>query len=395
MLIIFDVFFAYIYRLANTFEEKKYKINKEEQGSGKVHGKVDYLKDVEETNDSEAQLLYLPFDMVKLIAERLFLVDYLYFRATCKKFHSVAPPIQWRIAAQGLENPCLSPWLVLFGKEGVYSFIDPKHGDKYLINLPQVLKEGNVICSSIDGWLLVTVNLSTFFFNPFTQEIVPIADQHIVRNFSYMGFSSTPSSSECVVVEIEDVSMTQFIVHFCSPGEENWHDFPFDDIDFLFDNNRPVFYKGAFYYLCMNGNLGILKLNDGEPSWKVLTEPKPPCNGNLQKFLVECDGELLSIFVAPFGESVQVFKLNESKMTWIRAENLGNYMIYVSRLSSFSALAKTPGMENKIYFPRLYGESIVFYSLETNNYHTFKSNDVDFYSSTEELYCCWIEPKWC
>jgi hypothetical protein len=84
------------------------------------------------------------------------------------------------------------------------------------------------------------------------------------------------------------------------------------------------------------------------------------------------------------------------KMTWIRVESLGNYMLYVSCSSSFSVKAKTPGMENKIYFPRFCGESMVFYSLETGKYHSIESKDVvDFYSSREKMYCGWIEPRWC
>ena len=150
--------------LANTLKEVNNSSNMEEQGSGKVHEKVNYLKDVEDTIDTEAHLPHLPFDIVKLIAERLFIVDYLHFRATCKTLHSASPLIQWRIEAQRLENPALSPWLVLFGKERGYSFVDPKHGDKYHINLPQVIKESSMVCSSKDDWLLVTVDLSKFLF---------------------------------------------------------------------------------------------------------------------------------------------------------------------------------------------------------------------------------------
>ena len=370
----------------------------EEQGSEKVQEKVNDLEDVEVANETKAHLPCLPLDMLKLIAKRLILVDYLHFRATCKMFHSVAPQIQWRIATPRLENPSLSPWLVLFGKESVYSFIDPNHGDKYLINLPQVLKEGSIIRGSKDGWLLVTVRMSTFFFNPFTQALLPLADRRAYIRNPCMGFSSTPDSSECVAVEIGDKTNnnSNFFVNLCSLGKEDWDLWEFEYTNFSFDCNSPVFYKGAFYYLGKEGNLGILKLNDEEHSFEVLTKPKPPCNDNFQKFLVECNGELLSIFVAPFEKGVRVFKLNESIMTWVRVENLGNYMLYVSHTSSMSAIVKSPGMENKIYFPRFYGESIVFYSLETDNYHSFKSKDVvDFYSTTEVLCCGWIEPRWC
>lgn len=109
---------------------------------------------MEDTIDIEVHLPHLPFDIVNLIAKQLFLVDYSYFRATCKTLHSASPQIQWRIEAQRLENPTLCPWLVLFGKESGCSFVDPKHGDKYHVNLPQAIKESSIICSSKDGWLL-------------------------------------------------------------------------------------------------------------------------------------------------------------------------------------------------------------------------------------------------
>ena len=86
-----------------------------------------------------------------------------------------------------------------------------------------------------------------------------------------------------------------------------------------------------------------------------------------QNYLVECDGELFSVFVGDMRKWVQVFKLNESKMTWIKVENLGNHMLYLSCSSSFSVMAKTPGMENKIYFHIFCGQSMVFFSLETKN----------------------------
>jgi hypothetical protein len=68
-------------------------------------------------------------------------------------------------------------------------------------------------------------------------------------------------------------------------------------------------------------------------------------------------------------------------------------MLFVGN-TSFSAKAKFPGMENKIYFPRFYGQSIVFYSLETNNYRTFENEVVNFESVREPLNSGWIEPRW-
>ena len=369
----------------------------EEQQGGEVHGKVNDLRDLEETNDAnEVHLPYLPYDLVELIFQRLFLVDYLHFRATSKMFNSAAPLIPWRISSQRFENLSLSPWLTLFNqKDGACAFIDPNYGDKYFINLPQTLKEGMVICSTKDGWLLMTVGdddyESLFLFNPFTQLILPLPGRRDrIQNFSCIGFSSLPSSSECVVVEVLVDKKSSFpIFNHGTLGDDCWYECTTDDA-FIF-NNSPVFYRGAFYYLGQKGNLGIFELCDGGYIWDVPTKPKPPCTCYTQNYLVECNGELLSVFVGHFGKWVRVFKLNESKKTWIGVESLGNYMFYVSRSSSFSAKAKTPEMENKIYFPRFCGKNNVFYSLETRKYHTRESKDVvDFYSSREKLSCGWI-----
>jgi hypothetical protein len=59
-------------------------------------------------------------------------------------------------------------------------------------------------------------------------------------------------------------------------------------------------------------------------------------------------------------------------------------------------VANIPGMENKIYFNRFYGNNVVFYSLETNNYHTFENIDqvVNFHDVREQLNGTWIQPRW-
>lgn len=351
-----------------------------------------------EPDIEEVHLPYLPPELFELIFRRLCFVDYLHFRATCKWFHSVAPSIQWRMASQRFENISLSPWLTFLEKDGACAFIDPRCGDKYFISLPQALKESNVLCGTKHGWLLLIVDdESPFLFNPFTRVILPLPfSDSSIETCTSIGISSPPGLSECVLVVILKKK-----VGFCMLGDEVWTE-KFIKTDFLIDDNSPVFYRGAFYCLGQKGNLAILKLNnEGQEgtfavTFDVLTKPKPPCTGYIQNFLVECDGELLSVFVGPFGKWVLVFKLNESKMTWIRVESLGDYMLFLSSKSSFSAKAQTPGMENKIYFPRFCGQSIVFYSLETCKYQSFQSEDVvDFYSSREKLDCCWIEPGWC
>uniref|UniRef100_A0A7N2M8R2 F-box domain-containing protein n=1 Tax=Quercus lobata TaxID=97700 RepID=A0A7N2M8R2_QUELO len=390
---------VYIFTLANDGHKILYSYNIEDK---EISVSSPFLNlptlQSSEPDIEEVHLPYLPPDLFELIFRSLSFVDYLHFRATCKWFHSVAPSIQWRMASQRFENLSLSPWLTFLEKDGACAFIDPRCGDKYFISLPQPLKASNVLCGTKHGWLLLIVDdESPFLFNPFTQVILPLPfSDSSIEACTSIGISSPPCTSECVLVVI-----LKNKVGFCMLGDEVWTE-KFIKTDFLIDDNSPVFYRGAFYCLGQKGNLAILKLNNEEQegtfavTFDVLTKPKPPCTGYIQNFLVECDGELLSVFVGPVGKWVRVFKLNKSRMTWIRVESLGDYMLFLSSKSSFSAKAQTPGMENKIYFPRFCGQSIVFYSLETCKYQSFQSEDVvDFYSSREKLDCCWIEPRRC
>jgi hypothetical protein len=137
-------------------------------------------------------------------------------------------------------------------------------------------------------------------------------------------------------------------------------------------------------------------VHGGVLTWKELDEPQAPLANYFNSFLVECDGNLLSVFEVEgqFQNCVHVFKLNEPTMTWIKVENLENHMLFLSNSASFSSVATIPGMENKIYFPRLYGQNIVFYSLETNNYHTFENEVLNFHHVREQLNSSWIQPRW-
>ncbi|XWS11222.1 hypothetical protein CRYUN_Cryun38cG0065500 [Craigia yunnanensis] len=114
-------------------------------------------------------------------------------RVTSRLFQSIPLPVDWKKKLIS----SISPLLIFFEKEGVCSLVDPRYGDKYLINLPPSLS-GCDICYSNNGWLLLSGNMpSTFLFNPFTTQILPFLKQTYVpvgRFPSYMAFSSYPTS---------------------------------------------------------------------------------------------------------------------------------------------------------------------------------------------------------
>ncbi|KAL5097265.1 hypothetical protein RYX36_001592 [Vicia faba] len=349
----------------------------------------------------------LPIELLEVIAKHINdVLDYLSFRATNKFLRLAAPPIQWRssssMSMSRFDDRSMCPLLV-FSKDKVFTFVSPKHGleYKYIKKFPQdeVWSLNSEICCSKDGWLLLVSVDGTFkvFFNPFTKQVLSFPFWGTgTRNTRCFGMSHSPTSFQCVTLEFVKgfsvSSLTKGYVHHLLEGRNGI--FTFEDKEFTLRNVSPAFHNGLFYFLSKTGKLAVVQATRENYSWKVLEELQAPCSSYLNNFLVECDGNLLSVFECPLPNGVQVFKLNESTMTWIKVESLKNHMLFVGK-TSFSAVANIPGMENKIYFPRFYGQNLVFYSLETNNYHTFQNDQVvNFHDVREHLNGRWIMPRW-
>jgi hypothetical protein len=355
--------------------------------------------------------------VIEVIAKRINnVLDYLHFRASNKLLHLAAPPIQWRssssMSMSRFDDLSMCPLFAFSKKDKIFTFVHPNHGLKYksIIKFPQDIKfPQNIksrhdlhrfmnleICCSKDGWLLLVAFQLPYqvFFNPFTKEVLPLPfGNKQISNIRCFGMSHSPTSYECVTVElIKFNNITTAYVHQLREGRCRLIDF--EDKKFPLFNINPVFHNGLFYFLSVRGKLAFLEVKGEEINWKILEEPQAPCSSHFNNFLVECDGNLLTVFESPFAKGVQVFKLNEDTMTWMKIKSLKNHMLFVGK-TSFSAVANIPGMENKIYFNRFYGHSVVFYSLETNNYHTFKNDEVvNFHHVREQLNGTWVQPRW-
>ncbi|XP_058724904.1 uncharacterized protein LOC131596308 isoform X2 [Vicia villosa] len=363
---------------------------------------ADKLKDAE---DKANNVSVLSQDMVQVIAKHINdVLDYLHFRASNKFFLLAAPHIQWRSSSSmsRFDDHSMCP-LFVFSNEKVFTFVNPKHGldYKYNINFPQYWSLNSKICCSKEGWLLLVAvdnnRESQGFFNPFTKQVLPlpIGEKPIMNN-RCVGMSHSPTSYECVVVEYDKLSSSDPMETVCVHrlGDNFFGLFSFEERKLSLCNVSPVFHNGSFYFLTITGKLAVLQVTGEIYTWKQLEEPESPFGHNFNNFLVECDGNLLAVLKNDFAYEVEVFKLNESTMTWVEVESLENHMIFIGK-TSFSAVASIPGMENKIYFPRFYEQSIVFYSLETNKYHTFQHDQVvDFHHWREHLNGTWIQPRW-
>ncbi|CAI9116299.1 OLC1v1017407C1 [Oldenlandia corymbosa var. corymbosa] len=112
--------------------------------------------------------------------------------------------------------------------------------------------------------------------------------------------------------------------------------------------------------------------------------------------LEEDGGGIFAVIVSRDETKVSVYEFCRRECKWFPVENLRGRMLFVSETASFVAKATNPRMSNKIYFPKFYGASGVFYSLKTKKYHSY-----DGRFSSKESYtlqdmpstATWIQPS--
>ncbi|KAI3878628.1 hypothetical protein MKW98_027933 [Papaver atlanticum] len=373
--------------------------------------KDNVAKDDEEKEDTgEVQSCVMLYDdIVRLISDYLHPVDYIHLRAVCKNYRSLII-LRRSYSTRTLKTTDTSPWLFFPNyDQAVYNFINPMHNNEsYLMNIPESF-QGSRIRFSKGGWLLMSKGKKTlFFYNPFTKSTVKLpdlSDDHCF-NFSGISFSSLPTSSDCIVFGISQLAGSDVRTFFIKRGDDRWTNDSFvcsylpnrKMKQFEADFNNPVFYRGDYYCLDNNGSLGVSTIEHGI-SWEILANVIPPkCEFIYKTFLVECEGKLLSVLLGHLGKWVRIFRLNDedTDLVWVEVKHLGRHMLCISNTSCISAIAPTGQMENKIYFPRLHNEGILFYSLDTGMYHSVGSEHSakDYRDSREKLNCSWIEPNW-
>ncbi|KAM7469661.1 hypothetical protein LguiA_007844 [Lonicera macranthoides] len=364
---------------------------------------------MEKEKVSETSIGNLPIDVLSLIGSSLLARDRVCFRAVCKRWQSVIPPVPCPIheSTESLTSTVdmVRFPLLMFSRCGgsCFSFYHPICNTTYVLDSPEIANAK--IRFSKDGWLLMSQGLKgIFFFNPFIKKRIDLPDLPYTYSFEAISFSSLPMSPDCIVFgEIWTFDNSASFCFICH-GEDTWNECTAEHkFDFVASHNNPVFHSGMFYYMDKNGKLGTFDPNnDSNHGWTVFPKPEQvqPCNFVRKNYLVECNGELICVFEGHVGKWIRIFKLDDSAMTWSDIESLGDKMLFVSRTASFSAATKgskqeVVGMENKIYFPRFHGKNSVFYSLKMNRFYTLGSgyNSDDFYNTTIKMDCTWNEPS--
>ncbi|XP_074278353.1 F-box protein At3g56470-like [Silene latifolia] len=339
-----------------------------------------------EEKKQENNLYKLPLHIIELTSKYMHLFDYWSFRCTSKIIQSATPMPQWK------KNNVFPLLMVFEDESGLCQIMDPCREDSSFCNFEA--QDFFDIKFSKNGWLLIYDGKSIQFLNPFTREKRYLPHPP-TRHFLTIGFSSYPSCSSCLTVAIN--FSDGVIINYLQFEDKEWNSCHFgnnQDGRFCPGFASPMYYAGGFYFLDEDtGNLGVFQLGDGDPRWTVYGRPFVRAGGFHSSYLVECGGDLISVFIGKKGCWVQVFRFNFLNKKWFRAKDLGNHILFISHNSCFSEeVSKVNRMRNRIYLPWLKGNNIVYYSLETQKYHVDGSEDEykDFFFMKQPYRCCWI-----
>nr|XP_043624482.1 F-box protein At4g00893-like [Erigeron canadensis] len=384
-------------RLEGDHREAQCIIDSKREGEDKMLA-TSVMDDKVEFNSmmSESGLQNIPFHLLEMIMEFCVGVEYMHFRATCKRCHLAAPLIPW---SNKETATLISPWLMVVDKnQGIITFTDPVFGDKYFMRNSLVSIHDDTICCSRFGWVLFHSSADVTFVNPFTSAIRKLPATW--RFLDSVCFSAPPTSPDCMVAGFTLRGEPHVYIHLVA-REQTWRRIRLYDgpSSFCF----PTLYGRDLYTISKNGELYAFRnivqqqAQEQDYVWSKVVGAQSRFG---QYFLVNCDQHLLLVIVGHFGETVEVFKLNDHKREWEMIESIGRYTIYISRTTCLSMEAKTSEMENKIFFPRLHSKNgkIVFYSLKTCRFHTFDGKNIIKENSNIGIEHVnpnvWIEPSW-
>ncbi|PIA33544.1 hypothetical protein AQUCO_04100168v1 [Aquilegia coerulea] len=363
---------------------------------------VNLEESIQQGGNQEWSWKDLPVELLELIVSFLFLGDCIRFRLTCKSWISITPPLRSNCVFNKFESEPqqLVPWLMSFPKnnQGIWKLHHPIYGDAYTMNIPELA--GAIIRNAKYGWLLMSRGTSFFFFNPITMEVVKLPDMEEDYEFIGMSFSSPPTSSDFVVFGFLGFYMVVY-----RKGEEKWSEDCFKTHwEFLNSPCNPIFYDGVFYCLGKNGRLGLFdtKVITEEPQWRIVESAvfsislKSDLINSSETFIVEYDGEIISIFVSHQGQQISIFKLDLSNLKWCRLESLDDKVLFLSHTASMLLpTVGLKGIENRIYFPRFHETDNMFYSLSTRKYHCcgsqYSSEDWINTRQLSHTQCTWIQ----
>ncbi|KAL2926116.1 hypothetical protein RDABS01_023709 [Bienertia sinuspersici] len=359
-------------------EEWKTGIKEEDFPNQKVYPiDCQELSQMKETQNNI--LSKLPFHIIELVSNYMHLFEYWNFHGSCKVLRAGLPEPHERTNNDPL-------FMVFNDSDGLCKIMDPyRHDSRSKKILPLPLNPLTLEFSK-NGWLLYLVGRKSL-------HLINVGVDH---HYKSIAFSTNPTCPECLIVAIYEWN-DSLSFYYLRHGDKTWNVCDFNrnqHVTFCPSSSTPIFQEGAFYYLDMSGKLGIFAWVDGHghPSWQVYERPQIKDRKLCLSCLVECDGNIYSVFVGKMGNWIEVFRFDYPNKCWIKIDYMKNYTLFISRKSSFSIVTSDDRMRNKIFLPLLRGKDIVYYSLDTKKYHILGHDDVmeNLLGLKEPRCCCWF-----
>ncbi|KAF5462556.1 hypothetical protein F2P56_018553 [Juglans regia] len=159
----------------------------------------------------------LPAELLSPIADQLRLIELLSFRGVCKDWKAAASTASAKIEG----SPHSEPWLLLYGENSQCHLYDESR-KRYTMSIPRL--DGATCIASNQGWLLMFVEGSMFFYCPFSDAKIEIPKfPHSILSSHAAAFSSAPTTPECIVAVMHRDTESVLELNVLRRGANTWN----------------------------------------------------------------------------------------------------------------------------------------------------------------------------
>ncbi|KAJ9695934.1 hypothetical protein PVL29_011075 [Vitis rotundifolia] len=301
----------------------------------------------------------LPEDLVRLVVERLYLVDRIHLHAVCKNW--LASPIH--------DIPLIDklPWIMYYcfsPHHTICSFFEPCRKLPYIlgeergwddergwITAESLLSRATAYASRC-GWVLFSEKIREVFNSTLYHAYQPRLehDCHFERLAT---FSSDPTSSDCVIIAPTIYGEEYLFISAYSIGNKTWKTPP--------PAHAMAYMAGSVY--CYNVGGGLSSFHIATQEWRLLSNESPLIDDGINAsdfvigtwYFVAYGGHLhlvsLTELEADMVPECKILKYDWLDGAWRKMKSLEGGVIFVGKPSfGVSAGEQTKMVANRVYY---------------------------------------------
>ncbi|CAK9150951.1 unnamed protein product [Ilex paraguariensis] len=188
---------------------------------------------------------------------------------------------------------------------------------------------------------------------------------------------------DCIVLVLTGICSPAFVYHIrYGRGELEWKSQdctvidPYGSDQQFMKFSNVIHFEGKFYALSLQGTLAVIKFIDSRLSiTSISTSRAVPSvfSKHFREYLVESDGEILLVFLIStksmnLVDDVEVFRLEFSRLAWVKMESLGDRTLFAGANCFISVSASKVGCRrNCIYFTHKSADGWWVYEMESGS----------------------------